>query len=219
MQKFGFMLFMLLASSFYSWKEFAEGGNVMPLILTGIFGGLVVALVIVFKRDWAPFLAPLYALLQGLFIGAVSAAYNSAFAEIAPNIVMNAVGLTLGVSVAMYMLYHFRLIKVTQKFRSVLFIATAGIAVFYLIVLVMRLMGFQGMAFLHEGSTLGIGFSLVVVTIAALNLLLDFDMIEKGVEMGAPKKTEWFCAFGLMVTIVWLYIEILRLLGKLNSRD
>src|SRR5690606_19682525 len=126
MQKFGFMLFMLLASSFYSWKEFAEGGNVMPLILTGIFGGLVVALVIVFKRDWAPFLAPLYALLQGLFIGAVSAAYNSAFAEIAPNIVMNAVGLTLGVSVAMYMLYHFRLIKVTQKFRSVLFIATAG---------------------------------------------------------------------------------------------
>lgn len=144
--------------------------------------------------------------------------FNTAFAEIAPNIIMNAVGLTLGVAVAMYLLYSFRIIKVTQKFRSVIIAATFGIMLFYLMTWVMRMFGMQ-IAFLHEGSTIGIVFSLLVVSIAALNLLLDFDMIEQGAAMGAPKYMEWFGAFGLMVTIVWLYIEILRLLSKLNSRN
>ena len=218
-QKFGFLFILVMASAYYSWKEQAEGGNAMPLIMTGAIGGLVVALIIVFKKEWAPYLAPLHALLQGLFIGAISAAFNGAFAETAPNIIFNAVGLTLAVCAAMYFLYTFRIIKVTQKLRSVIIAATAGIAIFYLMVFAMRMFGFSGMSFLHEGSVLGIGFSVFVVALAALNLLLDFDMIEKGTEMGAPKFMEWFCAFGLMITIVWLYIEILRLLGKVSGRD
>ncbi|MDO9375563.1 MAG: Bax inhibitor-1/YccA family protein [Bacteroidota bacterium] len=217
LNKFGFMFLMVLGTSYYSWKEYATGGNVQPLIWTGALGGLVVALVIMFKKEWSPYLAPLYALLEGLFLGAVSAYYNDAFAAKAPNIIMSAVGLTFGTVIAMYLLYSFKVIRATQKFKAVIVTATAGIAIFYLIALVLRMFGIQ-MAFLHEGSTFGIGFSLVVVAIAALNLILDFDMIEKGSEAGAPKYMEWYGAFGLMVTIVWLYLEILRLLSKLSSR-
>jgi uncharacterized YccA/Bax inhibitor family protein len=217
LNKFGFMLLMLLGTAFYSWKEYATGGNVQPLILGGAIGGLVVALVIMFKKEWAPYLAPLYALLEGLFIGAISAYYNEAFAGKMPNIIMNAVGLTFGTAIAMYFLYSFKIIQATEKFKAIIFTATAGIAIFYVIALVLRMFGIQ-MAFLHEGSLMGIGFSLVVVAIAALNLILDFDMMEKGAAAGAPKYMEWFGAFGLMVTIVWLYLEILRLLSKLSSR-
>lgn len=217
LNKFGFMLLMLLGSAFYSWKEFTDGGNVTPLIWTGLIGGLVVALVITFKKEWAPYLAPAYGLLEGLFLGAISAYYNEAFATKAPGIVMNAVGLTFGTAIAMYFLYSFKIIKATEKFKSVIMMATAGIAVFYLISMVVGMFGIP-MAFLHEGSLMGIGFSLVVVVIAALNLILDFDMIEQGTAAGAPKYMEWYCAFGLMVTIVWLYLEILRLLSKLSDR-
>ena len=219
LQKFGFLLIMVLGTSFYSWKEFAQGGNVMPLILIGAFGGLGVAIVIAFKKEWSQYLAPAYALLEGLFVGAISAYYNAAFATKAPNIVINAVGLTLGTAVAMYLLYSFKVIKPTEKFKSIIITATAGIAIFYVLVLVLRLFGFDNMPFLHEGSPLGIGFSLFVVAIAALNLILDFDMIETGAQLGAPKYMEWYGAFGLLVTIVWLYLEILRLLSKLNSRN
>ncbi len=219
LQKFGFMLIMVLGTSFYSWKEFAEGGNVMPLVLTGAIGGLAVAIVLAFKKQWSPYLAPAYALLEGLFVGAISATYNSAFATKAPNLIMSAVGLTLATAVAMYLLYSFKIIRATEKFKSIIITATAGIAIFYLLVWVMRMFGFDNMTFLHEGSMIGIGFSLFVVAIAALNLILDFDMIEQGSEMGAPKYMEWYGAFGLLVTIVWLYLEILRLLSKLNSRD
>ncbi len=218
LQKFGFLFLMVLGTAFYSWKEFAEGGNVVPLIWGGALGGLVVAIILVFKKEWSPYLAPLYALLEGLFVGAVSAMYNYAFADRAPNIVINAVGLTFGVAIAMYLLYSFRIIKATEKFKSVVITATVGIAIFYVIVLVLRMFGFDNMPFLHEGSTFGIIFSLFVVTIAALNLILDFDMVEKGAEMGAPKYMEWYGAFGLLVTIVWLYLEILRLLSKISGR-
>ena len=217
LNKFGFMFLMVLGTAYYSWKEYANGGNVQPLIWTGALGGLVVALVIMFKKEWSPYLAPLYALLEGLFLGAVSAYYNDAFATKAPNIIMNSVGLTFGTVISMYFLYSFKVIQATQRFKAVLVTATAGIAIFYLVALVLRMFGIQ-MAFLHEGSTFGIGFSLVVVAIAALNLILDFDMIERGTEAGAPKYMEWYGAFGLMVTIVWLYLEILRLLSKLSSR-
>lgn len=219
LNKFGFLFLMVLGTSFYSWKEYAEGGNVMPLILTGAIGGLVVAIVISFKKEWAPYLAPLYALLEGLFVGAISAMFSGAFAEKAPNIVMNAVGLTFGVAVSMYLLYSFKIIRATEKFKSVVISATVGIALFYVLVWVLRMFGYDNMPFLHEGSVFGIIFSLFVVSIAALNLILDFDMIEKGVEAGAPKYMEWYGAFGLMVTIVWLYVEILRLLSKISGRD
>ncbi|MEO7769020.1 MAG: Bax inhibitor-1/YccA family protein [Ferruginibacter sp.] len=217
LNKFGFMFLMLMGTAYYSWKEFAGGGNVQPLIWGGMIGGFVVALVIMFKKEWSPYLAPLYALLEGLFIGAVSAYYNEAFAAKMPNIIMNAVGLTFGTAIAMYLLYTFKIIRATEKFKSIVLTATAGIAIFYLIAMVMRMFGVQ-MAFLHEGSLMGIGFSLVVVAIAALNLILDFDMMEQGAAAGAPKYMEWYGAFGLMVTLVWLYLEILRLLSKLAGR-
>jgi len=218
LNKFGFMLVMLMSTAFYSWKEYAMGGNVQPLIWTGLIGGLVIAFVIIFKKEWAGYLAPLYALLEGLFLGALSATYNDVFAAKAPNIIMNAVGLTFGTAIAMYFLYSFKIIRATEKFKAVIFTATAGIAIFYLIAMVLRMFNVN-IAFLHEGSLMGIGFSLVVVTIAALNLILDFDMIEQGTIAGAPKYMEWYGAFGLMVTIVWLYLEIIRLLSKLSSRN
>ncbi len=218
LNKFGFLFIMVLGTAFYSWKEFADGGNVVPLMWTGGIGGLVVALVLVFKKQWAPYLAPLYALLEGLFIGAISSMYNYAFADKAPNLIINAVGLTFGVAIAMYLLYSFRIIRATEKFKSVVITATVGIGIFYLIVLVLNMFGYNNMPFLHEGSAFGIIFSLFVVSIAALNLILDFDMIEQGAEMGAPKYMEWYGAFGLMVTIVWLYLEILRLLSKISGR-
>jgi uncharacterized YccA/Bax inhibitor family protein len=217
LNKFGFLFLMVMGTAFYSWKEFTEGGNVQPLIWTGAIGGLVVALIIIFKKQWAPFLAPAYALLEGLFVGAISAYYNYAFADKAPFIIVTAVGLTFGTAIAMYLLYAARIIRATQKFKAIIFTATVGIAIFYLITMVMRMFGMD-VPFIHEGSTFGIIFSLFVVSIAALNLILDFDMIEQGVEAGAPKYMEWYGAFGLLVTIVWLYLEILRLLSKISSR-
>lgn len=218
LQKFGFLLIMVLGTAFYSWKQFAEGGAVTGMMWTGAIGGLVVALVITFKQEWSAYLAPVYALLQGLFLGAISAMYNEAFAERAPNLIVNAVGLTFGVAVAMYLLYSFKIIKATEKFKSIVITATVGIGIFYMIVMVLRMFGFNNMPFLHEGSTMGIVFSLIVTAVAALNLILDFDMIERGSEMGAPKYMEWYGAFGLLVTIVWLYLEILRLLSKISKK-
>src|SRR3954468_6803014 len=117
LNKFGFLFLMVMGTAFYSWKEFSDGGNVVPLIYGGAFGGLAVALVLVFKKQWAPYLAPLYALLEGLFVGAISAQYNSAFATKAPNLIINAVGLTFGTAIAMYLLYSFKIIKATEKFK------------------------------------------------------------------------------------------------------
>ena len=151
MNKFGFLFLMVMGTAFYSWKEFADGGNVMPLILTGAIGGLVVAIVLMFKKEWSPFLAPAYALLEGLFVGAISAYYNFAFADQAPGIVMNAVGLTFGTCIAMYLLYTFKIIKATAKFRAIVVTATAGIAIFYLITFALSFFGIS-VPFLHESS-------------------------------------------------------------------
>ncbi len=218
LQKFGFLMIMVLGTALYSWKEFASGGNAMPLILVGAFGGLIIAIILTFKKEWSPFLAPAYALLEGLFVGAISAYYNYVFAAKAPFIIMNAVGLTLACAVGMYLLYSFKIIQATQKFKAIIMTATAGIGIFYLLTWVLSFFGVN-LPFLHEGSLMGIGFSLFVVAIAALNLILDFDMIEQGAALGAPKYMEWYGAFGLLVTIVWLYLEILRLLSKLSSRN
>jgi len=221
LNKFGFMLLMLMGSAFYSWKEFAESegtsSNLMPIIWGGAIGGFVIALIISFKREWSPYLAPLYALLEGLFIGAISAMYNTIY----NGIVLQAVGLTFSVGIGMYFLYAFRIIRATEKFRSILFSAMAGIAIFYLATFVLRLFHVdvdQSMPFINGGGMFGIGFSLIIVAVAAMNLILDFDMIEQGAEMGAPKYMEWYGAFGLMVTFVWLYLEILRLLSKISRR-
>lgn len=218
LQKFGFLFLMLMGTAFYAWKEvLGSGSNAQTFIYVGAFGGLGLAILLIFKKEWAPYIAPAYALLEGLFVGAISAYYNAAFAEIAPGIVLNAVGLTFGTAIAMYLLYSFKIIKATEKFKSIVITATAGIAIFYMIAIALGFFGIQ-IPFLHEGSAIGIGFSVFVVALAALNLILDFDMIEKGSEMGAPKYMEWYGAFGLLVTIVWLYLEILRLLSKISKK-
>jgi len=217
LNKFFLLFLLVMASASLMWKAFYDGVNVMPYMLGGAILGFITALAIIFKKEWAAYLTPIYALFEGVFLGAISATYNNVFAKTAPGIVTQAVLLTFGCVISMYLLYRFRIIKVTEQFRSIIFIATAGIAIFYLLSIVLRMFHVD-IAFIHEGSMLGIGFSLFVVAIAALNLLLDFDMIEKGVAAGAPKYMEWYGAFGLLVTIVWLYLEILRLLSKLASR-
>lgn len=217
MNKFGFLMLMVMAGAAFAWQWFDAGKNPMPLMIGGALGGLVVALVIVFKKEWSGFLAPAYAILEGLFVGAISAYFNFIFQEKYPGIISHAVLLTFAVAASMYLLYTLRIIKVTERFRSILFVATASIALFYLLTWVLSFFGIH-FAFLTTGSTFGIIFSLAVIAIAALNLILDFDMIEKGSEMGAPKYMEWYGAFGLLVTLVWLYLEILRLLAKMNSR-
>jgi uncharacterized YccA/Bax inhibitor family protein len=176
-----------------------------------------VAIVLIFKPQLAQYLAPAYALLEGLVIGGISSIYNDAFSAVAPGIVTQAVILTFGTAIAMYLLYTFRIIRVTEKFKSIMFAAIGGIALFYLITFLLSLFGVN-VSGLHNGSLMSIGISIAITAIAALSLLLDFDRIEQGSAMGAPKYMEWYCAFGLLVTLVWLYVEILRLLGNLYGR-
>jgi uncharacterized YccA/Bax inhibitor family protein len=208
-----FLLLLLVATATWTWSQTAAGVPVGGYLLGGILGGLVAALVTIFKPTWAPVTAPIYALLEGLALGAISAYFQARF----PGIVIQAVALTFGVLFALLLAYRSGLIPVTQNFRLGVVAATGGIAIFYLVAIVLGFFHIS-IPFLHEGSWLGIGFSLFVVVIAALNLVLDFDFIEKGAEQGAPKVMEWYAAFGLIVTLVWLYLEILRLLSKLRSR-
>ena len=225
LNKFGFLFLMTLGTSYYSWKEASQGGDAMPLILVGVFGGLAISIVMTFKKQWSPYLAPLYALLEGLFVGAISAYFEyrveskyGGYAGGYSGIVIQAVGLTFAVVAGMFLLYKFRIIQATQKFKAIVWTATAGIGIFYLVCWILTMVNIAPPGFVFQNSALGIGFSVFVVALAALNLIIDFERIEAGVEMGAPKYMEWYGAFGLLVTIVWLYIEILRLLSKLNRR-
>ncbi|MGH8076566.1 MAG: Bax inhibitor-1/YccA family protein [Lysobacter sp.] len=214
--KTAFLLVLTLAGALYTWNLFfaSNGVGLMPYILVGGLGGFIVAMVTVFKKTWAPVTAPLYAGLEGLFIGAVSAMFEMKF----PGIVMQAVGLTFGTLAALLMAYRSGLIKATENFKLGVVAATGGIALLYLVNIVMGFFG-TSMPFIHDSGWMGIAFSGFVVVIAALNLVMDFDFIENGVDQGAPKYMEWYAAFGLLVTLVWLYLEILRLLSKLQSRD
>ncbi len=207
---------MLLAlvgiTAVWTWGRFFESGNaaeVLPQMWVGILGGLVVALITIFNKRIAPYTAPAYALLEGLAIGGVSAFYEARF----PGIVLQAVGLTFGTLLCLLAAYRSGLIRATENFKLGVVAATGGIALLYLVDLVLLFFG-HPIGFIHEGGTYGILFSVFVVVIAALNLVLDFDFIESGVAHGAPKYMEWYGAFGLLVTLIWLYLEILRLLAK-----
>lgn len=180
----------------------------------GAIGGLIVVVIASFRPQYSPTLAPLYAGLEGLFVGAISAIYAYAF----DGIVFQAVTLTMAVFFLMLFIYKSRIIKVTSKFRTGVIMATGGILVVYLLTWVLSMFGIQ-MPYLHQGGMIGIGLSLLIVGIAALNLLLDFDNFEKGEQYGAPVYMEWFSAMGLLITLVWLYIEILRLIALFSSRD
>jgi uncharacterized YccA/Bax inhibitor family protein len=183
-------------------------------MLGGLVGGFICAMVTVFKKEWSPVTAPIYALLEGLVLGGLSAVVDLRY----PGIAMQAVALTFGTLFVLLLAYRSGMIKVTQKFRLGIIAATGGIMVFYLLEMAL---GFFGIHFIavNGSGPIGIGFSLLVVGIAALNLVLDFDFIEQGVQYGAPKYMEWYGAFGIMVTLVWLYLEILRLLSKMRSRN
>ncbi|MCF7908636.1 MAG: Bax inhibitor-1/YccA family protein [Candidatus Omnitrophica bacterium] len=203
------LLFTLLTAS-WSWGNSLQAARFM---IPAAIVGLIIGIVTVFKNEWSPITAPLYALVEGVFLGAISSFFEQTY----QGIVTQAIGLTFGVLFCLLLAYKSKLIKVTDNFRLGVVAATGGIALLYIVSMVMGFFGVR-IPFIHESGPLGIGFSLFVVVIASLNLVLDFDFIEKGAESGAPKYMEWYGAFGLMVTLIWLYLEILRLLAKLRSR-
>jgi uncharacterized YccA/Bax inhibitor family protein len=214
--KTGILLLLAFASAAWVWQMFYTSGNsstVGPYVIGGAIGGLIVAMVTVFKQAWAPITAPVYALLEGLVLGGVSAMFESLY----HGIVMQAVGCTFGVLACMLLAYKTGLIRATEKFKTGVIAATGGVMLVYVASFVLGFFGIQVPGIFGNGP-IGILFSLVVVGIASLNLVLDFDAIERGAAAGAPKFMEWFGAFALMITLVWLYLEILRLLSKFQER-
>ncbi len=213
------MFFILLASAGFTWNKFFnswDASNVGPWMAIGGIGGFILALITIFNPEKAKITAPLYALFEGLFLGGLSATIDSMYKG--EGLVIKAVMLTMGTLFSLLFLYKSKIIRATENFKLGIVSATGGIALLYLMSMLMGFFGVQ-MPLIHSSGIMGIGFSLFVVVIAALNLVLDFDFIEQGAKRGAPAFMEWYGAFGLMVTLIWLYIEILRLLTKLSSRD
>jgi len=223
--KTGILVVILLATALYTWAQALEGGaalggaiqipaRVLTLLWLGLIGGLVTAFLTIFMPRIAPVTAPIYAALEGLALGGISAIFETRY----PGVAIQAVGVTTGTLISLLALYSARIIRNSTKFTLGVVAATGGICMVYLIDILMSWFGAR-IPLIHESGWFGIGFSLLVVVIAAMNLILDFDFIEKGVAYQAPKYMEWYGAFGLMVTLVWLYIEVLRLLAKLRGRD
>lgn len=211
-QKSVILFALLVGAGLFTFRF--PGSVGMPVIIGAFVATAVICLVLYFKPQWSPVLAPTYAVLDGVVMGAISLMYAKAF----DGLVVQALLLTLGTLAGMLGLYSFGIVRPTQKFRAIVGAATLGIAIFYLVAIVLAMFGIK-IPMIHQGGMIGIGFSLFVVTIAALNLIIDFGNIEEGAEAGAPKFMEWYCGFALLVTIVWLYLEILRLLAKLRSND
>ena len=213
--KTGLLLLCVVVTAAWTWglshSETPEAA--LPWMLGGVFGGFVMALVTVFRKEWSPVTSPIYSLLEGLALGGISAMLEQKY----PGIAIQAVGLTFGTLLAMLLAYKSGVIRATEKFKIGVFAATGGIMLLYLVDIVLHFFN-RPIPFIHEGTPMGVAFSLFVVVIAALNLVLDFDLIETGVNNGAPKYMEWYGAFGLMVTLIWLYLEILRLLAKARRR-
>lgn len=223
------LLFLLVMSASWVWNQAFQamgtmqglgeaqasstGAMVVPLMIGGVIVGLIAAMVTIFKKEWAPISAPVYAIAEGLFLGGISAFFEQSY----PGIVFQAVALTFGTLFCLLLAYQSKLIQVTENFKLGIVAATGAICLVYFINIIMGFFG-SGIPLIHGNGIFGIGFSFLVVGIAALNLVLDFDFIESGANAGVPKYMEWYGAFGLMVTLVWLYIEILRLLSKLRSR-
>ncbi len=217
--KTGFLVLIVFAFAMWVWKEYPVAGGriaagLYPWLIGGAIGGVVLALVTSFKKEAARFTAPLYAACEGIVLGAISALFDSIY----PGIAIQATGITAATLLALLFAYRSGLIKATENFKLGVTAATGAIMLMYLVSWILGMFGVQ-MPFLHDNGILGIGISMVIVVIAALNLVLDFDFIEQGQANGAPKHMEWYAAFGLLVTLVWLYVETLRLLAKLQSRD
>jgi uncharacterized YccA/Bax inhibitor family protein len=209
------LLVLLLAAATYGWQStdtnVSGQWNLPTLAIVGIIVGFICAIVVAFKPGLARILGPIYALGEGVFLGAISKAYN----DFQSGIVVQAIGATMAVFAVMLLLYTTRVIKVTDKFRRTIIFATVGLMAFYMISIVFSLFG-ATVPFINDATPMGILFSVFAAGLAAMNLALDFDLIERGVKEQWPKQMEWFCAFGLLITLVWLYLELLRLLAKLN---
>jgi uncharacterized YccA/Bax inhibitor family protein len=221
--KVAIMLLLVLGGAWYTWRmaygalqtdPVAASRIMMPWMIGGGIGGFIMAMVTIFKRSWAGITGPIYAVLEGLFLGGISAFFEARY----PGIVIQAVALTFAILFALLFAYKTKIIKPTQNFRLGVFAATGGVMMLYLVSFLLNLFGIP-VGYLHDNSPLSIGISIVIVIIASLNLVLDFDFIEQGAEAAAPRYMEWYAAFGLMVTLIWLYIEILHLLSKIASRD
>jgi uncharacterized YccA/Bax inhibitor family protein len=213
--------FLLLAimsfTALWSWNAVASGTFPIAVLPISALGGFIVAMITIFRPTAAPMTAPIYAALEGVFLGALSQLIEMRFHDKYPGIALQAVGLTCGTMFMMLFVYQTGLVRVTEKLKAGIITATGALALFYLVTMLMRVFGAQ-MPLVWSSSPMGIGFSLFVIGLAAFNLLLDFDFIEKAAYAGAPKYMEWYGAFGLILTLVWLYLEILRLLQKLADR-
>ena len=209
------LLVVLMGCALWPWSQYMSGNTaaVGPSILIGVVAGLILALIISFKATLAPYLSLPYAACEGLAIGAFSAILERRY----PGIAIQAVALTFGVLASMLLAYKTGLIRATQRFRAMVIGATGAVMLLYLVSAVLGLFHVN-VPFMYNSSTLSLGLSLVIIAIAALNLVLDFDLIESGVAQGVPRYMEWYGAFGLLVTLVWLYLEILRFLAKTRSR-
>jgi uncharacterized YccA/Bax inhibitor family protein len=214
--KTGLLLLCVIVTSGWTWglSHSDLPGAAIPWMLGGMLGGFVVALVTIFKKEWSPLTAPVYALLEGLVLGGISALFEKSY----PGVAIQAIGLTFGTLFVLLLAYKTGLIRATRGFKIGVIAATGGIAVFYLVQMVLGFFFHIQVPAINGSGPWGIAFSLLVVLIAALNLVLDFDLIETGVQNGAAKYMEWYGAFGLMVTLIWLYLEILRLLAKARRR-
>jgi len=212
----GILLLLVVGAAAFTWTSVMGGATagIMGWVIGGAIAGLVLAMVTIFKKTWAPYTSPLYAVAEGLFLGGISAVFEQRF----PGIVIQAVSLTFGVAFALLLAYTSGLIKATENFKLGVAAATGGVFLVYMVNFVMGFFG-ASIPFLHSSGPVGIGVSVVIVIIAALNLVLDFDFIESASEQGAPRYMEWYGAFGLIVTLIWLYLEMLRLLAKIQSRD
>jgi uncharacterized YccA/Bax inhibitor family protein len=214
--KTGLLLLFVVITAAWTWglSHSETPDAALPWMIGGFLIGFVVALVTAFKPTWAPVSAPIYALCQGLALGGISALFERSY----PGIAIQAISLTFGVLFVLLLAYKTGIVRATRGFKLGVICATGAIALVYMANMIMTLFFHRSMSFLYSSSPLGIGISVVVVIIAALNLILDFDLIESGARMGAPKYMEWYGAFALMVTLIWLYLEILRLLGKTRRR-
>ncbi|MFQ3545318.1 Bax inhibitor-1/YccA family protein [Halobacillus rhizosphaerae] len=206
------LFLFLLGAALYTWYQYSQGVNITLMMLIGAIGGLIFALITAFFKKAAPVTAPIYAALEGFFIGGISSILEAQY----PGIVIQAAGLTFAVLGVLLFLYATRIIKVTKNFRMMVVSATLAIFVVYMIDFALNLFVHTSVPYLHSSGWIGIGISLLIVAVAAMNLVLDFDFIESGVRGRAPKYMEWYGAFGLIVTLVWLYFEILRLLQKIR---
>jgi len=214
--KTGLMLLLVIAAAAYTWNMVmgADPGRAGTLAMTGAIGGFIMALVTIFRPQSSAITAPIYAILEGLFLGAISAIINAQY----PGVAFQAVLLTIGTLFTMLFLYRSGRIRATPRFRRGVMMATGAVFFAYLVSWIMALLGMP-VGFMHSAGPMGILINLVIIVIAALNLIMDFDFIERGSQMGAPKFMEWYGAFGLMVTLIWLYLEFLRLLSRFASRS